>query len=118
MQQQKEGLAKGYMLLPRPRVIPPPNIPPAACGGSRQGASISSRTSTSLKVARILPSRPLRTLRPGLSATSNATRNFHSLSRATHSVSSSSTHHSGQQQQATMQHVKREPFDVFSLDSD
>merc|ERR1712029_1246718 len=114
MQQQKEGLAKGYMLLPRPRVIPPPNIPPAACGGSRQGASISSRTSTSLKVARILPSRPLRTLRPGLGATSNATRNFHSLSRATYSVSSSSTLYSVQQQ-ATTQHVKKEPFDVFSL---
>ena len=91
------------MRLPMPAVLPPSNIPP-----------IPSRTSASAKVARVLPSttsstsssRPLRTLRPGLAAT--ATSNFNFLSRATHTV----------QGQAMVQPVKKEIFDVFSLDSD
>ena len=111
MQQQQQGAFSGNMQLPRPAVLPPFNIPPRVPAAAERGQtcspiSISSRTSAPAKVARVLPSRPLRTLRPGLAAT--VTNNFSSLSRATHSV----------QEQAMVQTVKKETFDVFSFDSD
>ena len=98
---QQQGLFAGNMPLPMPAIIAPSNIPPFVPAGerSRKGASISA------KVARVLPSRPLRTLRPGLVvAPATAINNFHSsLSRATHSM---------------QQPVKRKSFDIFSFDSD
>ena len=104
-QQQQQGLFTGNM--PRPAVITPfPALPTCGRGQTFSPISISSRTSNSSKVARVLPSRPLHTLRPGLAAT--VTSNFNFLSRATHTV----------QGQALVQPVKKEIFDVFSLDSD
>ena len=101
LQMQQQGLFAGNMPLPMPAIIAPSNIPPFVPAGerSRKGASISAQ------VARVLPSRPIRTLRPGLVvAPATATNNFHSsLSRATHSM---------------QQPVKRKSFDIFSLDSD
>jgi len=103
--QQQHGLFAGNMPLPIPAVIAPSNIPPSVLADerSRRGAPISSRTLASSKVARVFPSRPLRTLRPGLVATSNPTNNYHPLIMATHSK---------------QQPAKRKSFDIFSLDSD
>ena len=97
--QQQQGLFTGNMPLPMPAVIAPCNIQPVA--------PTSSRTSASAKVSRGLPSRPSRTLCTGLAGIA-ATNKFHSLSRATPGV----------KQQAMVQPVKKEQFDVFSLDSD
>ena len=101
-QQQQQGLFTRNMPRPMSGVVAPSNFPPMAAAGERSGIG-SSRTSE--KVARILPSRTLGTLRPGLVETATATNDFHSLSRATHGV---------QRQQP----VKRKSFDVFSVDSD
>ena len=126
LHQQQQGLFTGNMPLPMPAVIAPCNIQPVTPAGerSRKGAApISSRTSASAKVARVLPSRPLRTLRPGLAATATATaaNNFHSLSRATHSVKQQPVKREPfgvLSLDSDLQPVKREPFDVFDLDSD
>ena len=111
MQQQQQGAFTGNMQLPRPAVLPPLNIPPRVPAAAERGQtcspiSISNRTSAPSKVARVLPSRLLRALRPGLAAT--VTKNFNSLSRATYS----------EQEQAMVRTVKKETFDVFSFDSD
>jgi len=125
MQQQQQGLYTGNRPPPMPAIIAPCNIQPVTPAGerSRKGAPISSRTSASAKVARVLPSRPLRTLRPGLAATATATaaNNFHSLSRATHSVKQQPVKREPfgvLSLDSDSQPVKREPFDVFDLDSD
>ena len=124
-QQQQQGLYTGNMAPRMPAIIAPCNIQPVTPAGerSRKGAApISSRTSASAKVARVLPSRPLRTLRPGLAAaTSTAANNFHSLSRATHSVKQQPVKREPfgvLSLDSDSQPVKREPFDVFDLDSD
>ena len=125
-QQQQQGLYTGNMAPRMPAIIAPCNIQPVTPAGerSRKGAApISSRTSASAKVARVLPSRPLRTLRPGLAATATATaaNNFHSLSRATHSVKQQPVKREPfgvLSLDSDSQPVKREPFDVFDLDSD
>merc|ERR1712192_122239 len=102
--QQQQGLFTGN--LPRPAVIATfPAVPTSGSGQIFSPISISSRTSASSKVARVLPSRPLRTLRPGLAPTATAINNFNLLSSATYSV----------QEQAVLQPVKRETFDIFSL---
>ena len=112
LQQQQQGLFTGNMHLPRPAVLAPFNIPPVVPTPERvqkcSPISISSRTSASSKVARVLPSRPLRSLLPGPAATVTANSNFNSFARESHSVHG----------QAMVQPVKREIFDVFSLDSD
>ena len=120
MQQQQQGLYTGNMAPPMPAIIAPCNIQPVTPAGerSRKGAPISSRTSASAKVARVLPSRPLRTLRPGLATAAN---NFHSLSRAIHSVKQQPVKREPfgvLSLGSDSQPVKREPFDVFDLDSD
>ena len=107
LQHQQQGLFTGN--LPRPAVIASfPAVPTSGSGQTFSPISISSRTSASSKVARVLPSRPLRTLRPGPAATATATNNFDYFARASHSVKG----------QVTMEPVKKEIFDVFSLDSD
>ena len=109
---QQQGVFTGNVQLPRPAALAPLNIrttvPTTERGQAHSPISISSRTSAPAKVARVLPRRPLRTLRPSFAATATTTNNLHSLSRAANSV----------QEKAAVQPVKKETFDVFSLDSD
>ena len=74
---QQQGLFAGNMPLPMPAIIAPSNIPPFVPAGerSRKGASISAQ------VARVLPSRPIRTLRPGLVAEVNISPKINISSR-------------------------------------
>ena len=95
----QQGLTPSPMILPRPGVIAPGNnpSPKPIFLKARNNASISSGSSVPSKVARVLPSRPMRSPHLGGRGTSLATSN------AKH---------------ALQQPLKVEVFDVFALDSD
>ena len=95
----QQGLTPSPMILPRPGVIAPGNnpSPKPIVLKARNNASISSDSSVPSKVARVLPSRPMRSPHLGGRGTSLATSN------AKH---------------ALQQPLKKEVFDVFALDSD
>ena len=95
----QRGLTPSPMILPRPGVIAPGNnpSPKPILLKARNNASISSGSSVPSKVARVLPSRPMRSPHIGGRGTSLATSN------AKH---------------ALQQPLNKEVSDVFALDSD
>ena len=95
----QQGLTPSPMILPRPGVIAPGNnpSPKPIVLKARNNASISSGSSVPSKVARVLPSRPMRSQHLGGGGTSLATSNIN---------------------HALQQPLKKEVFDVFALDSD
>merc|ERR1712013_137107 len=95
----QQGLTPSPMILPRPDVIAPGNnpSPKPIFLKARNNASISSGSSVPSKVARVLPSRPM--------------RSPHLCGRGTSLATSNAKH-------ALQQPLKMEVFDVFALDSD